>query len=137
MPAVLFTEVIREDNPHRHRIIPQLVRALSMYISCWAKQKPISFTAPDILMMNIRSWENLVLSLPNKDHRNHNLPRKKINRQQKNNAIITMVDKILLNETQKVSATREALIVLDSDYDENNLYQVESMSLEENKEKLE
>ena len=32
-------------------------------------------------------------------------------------------------ETQKVSAAREAPEFLDSDYDENNLYQVEKMSL--------
>ena len=40
-----------------------------------------------------------------------------------------MVDKILLNETQKVSAAGEAPELLDSDYGENSLYQVEKMSL--------
>ena len=35
-----------------------------------------------------------------------------------------MVDEILLNETKKVSALREAPEFLDYDYDENNLYQV-------------
>ena len=44
-----------------------------------------------------------------------------------------MVDEILLNETQKVSAAREAPEILDSDYDENDLYQVEKMCLEETK----
>ena len=48
-----------------------------------------------------------------------------------------MVDETLLNLTQKVSATREALEFFDSDYDVNNLYRVKKMILEENKEKLE
>ena len=46
------------------------------------------------------------------------------------------MDEILLNETQKVSADREAPQFLDSDHDENDLYQVESMSLEDTKENL-
>ena len=48
-----------------------------------------------------------------------------------------MVDEIVLNETQTVSATREAPYFLDSDYDANDLYQVEKMILEGNKEKIE
>ena len=47
-----------------------------------------------------------------------------------------MVDEILLNETQKVSAAREALAFLDSDCGENDLYQVEEMSLDKTKDKL-
>ena len=46
------------------------------------------------------------------------------------------MDEILLNETQKVSAAREAPEFLDSDCDGNNLYQVLKISLEETKEKL-
>ena len=47
------------------------------------------------------------------------------NRQQGNNDIINnVVDEILLNETKKVSAVREARNFWDSDYDDNNLYQV-------------
>ena len=45
--------------------------------------------------------------------------------QQENNAIVNnLVDEILLNETQKVSAARGEPDILDSDYDNNNLYQV-------------
>ena len=40
-----------------------------------------------------------------------------------------MVDEILLNETQKVSAARGAPEFLDSDCDEKNLYQAEKMIL--------
>ena len=46
-----------------------------------------------------------------------------------NNAIVNnAVDKILLTENQKLSAAREAPEFLDSDYDENNFYQVENES---------
>ena len=39
-----------------------------------------------------------------------------------------MVDEILLNETQKIIATNhEAPEILDSDYDKNDLYQVDKM----------
>ena len=55
-----------------------------------------------------------------------------------NNGIINnVVDEILLNETQKVSAAREAPDVLDSDCDENNIYWVQKISLERTKKKLE
>ena len=55
-----------------------------------------------------------------------------------NNVIINnVVDEIRLNETQKVSTEREAPEFLDSDFDENDLYQDEKMSLKETKEKLE
>ena len=44
-----------------------------------------------------------------KDHGNNPVPRNKFNRQQENNAIVNNeVDEILLNETQKVSASKEA-----------------------------
>ena len=75
---------------------------------------------------------------PTKDHGNNPIPRKKNNRQPENNAIINnVVDEIPLNETQKVSAAREAPEFLESDCDENNIYQVEKISLEETKEKIE
>ena len=48
-----------------------------------------------------------------------------------------MVDEILLNETQKVSAARETPEFLDSGFNEKNIHQVEKISLEENKEKIE
>ena len=40
-----------------------------------------------------------------------------------------MVDEILLNVTQKLSALREAETFLDSDCDENDLYQVDKLVL--------
>ena len=42
-----------------------------------------------------------------------------------------MVGEILLHETQKVSALREAPAFWDSGYDEKYIYRVEIMSLEE------
>ena len=64
------------------------------------------------------------------------MPRKKINRQQENNAIINNeVDENLL--TQKVnSSNHEATEFLDSDYDANYFYKVDRMSIEETKEKI-
>ena len=47
-----------------------------------------------------------------------------------------MVDEILLHETQKVSDAREVPSFLDPDYDENDIYQVERIGLEETKETL-
>ena len=47
------------------------------------------------------------------------------------------MDEILLNETQKVSAMKKGREFLEYDYDDNNIYQVEKMSLGETKEKLE
>ena len=47
-----------------------------------------------------------------------------------------MGDKILKHDTQKVSAARVAPTFLDSEYYENNIYQVERMSLKETKENL-
>ena len=74
---------------------------------------------------------------PTKYRGDHIVPRKKFNRQQENNAIVNnMVDEILLNETWKVSAAKEAPEFWDSDYDYTDLYEVESMSLEDTKEKV-
>ena len=75
--------------------------------------------------------------MPTKDRGSNPVPRRKINSQQETNVIVNnAVDEIVLNGTQKVSAAREAPEVLDSDYDEKNLYQVDKMSLKETKEKL-
>ena len=66
------------------------------------------------------------------------MPREKINRQLENSTIINnVVNDILLNETQKVSYVRESPEFLGSDYDENDIYQDERMSLEDTKNKLE
>ena len=48
-----------------------------------------------------------------------------------------MVYEIILHETQKVSAAKEAPDFSESGYDENELNQVEKMSLEDTREKLE
>ena len=73
-------------------------------------------------------------SKPTKEHGNRPVPRKIFNRQQENNDIVNnVVDEILLNETQNVSAAREAPEFLDSLYDENDLYQVEKVIIEETK----
>ena len=76
-------------------------------------------------------------SRPTKDRGRNPVPRKCFNRKQENNSIVNnSVDEILLPENQKVSAVRESLEFLDSDYDEHDVYQVDKMSLEDTKEKL-
>ena len=73
---------------------------------------------------------------PSNNFKNHHVTEKTFNRQQKNNTIINNVlGKILFHEIHKISAGREASKILDSDYDENYIYQVERMDLEETKEK--
>ena len=61
-----------------------------------------------------------------------------MNRQQGNNTIVNnAVDEILLNETQKLCAmNHEAPAFLDSEYNENDLYQVDKMIFEETKKNL-
>ena len=74
---------------------------------------------------------------PTKENGNHSIPSKKFKRHMEKNIYINdVVDDIILYETQKVSAAREATEVLDSDCDENYLYQVDKMILENIKEKL-
>ena len=69
---------------------------------------------------------NYAKGKPTKDHGNNSIPGEKNNRQLENNSIIkNVVDEIILNETQKVSAARESPEFLDSGYDANDLYQVE------------
>ena len=63
--------------------------------------------------------------------------RKKFYREPNNMAIVNIaVDEILLQENQKVSATKEAHENIESGLDEKNLYQINNMSLEDTKEKL-
>ena len=75
-------------------------------------------------------------SRPTKYHGSSPIPRESFNRQQENKAIVNNeVDKI--QPTQKVGATNhEAPEFLDSDYDANDLYKVDKISLEETKGKL-
>ena len=76
--------------------------------------------------------------IPTKDLRNDPVPRNKCNRKKENNDFVnSAVDEILLHENEKVSAAREAHENVDSDFDDNKIYQIDNMSLEETKEKLE
>ena len=73
-------------------------------------------------------------SRPTKDHDNDNKNRNKFNRHQDNNAIVKQsVDGILHQENNKVSAEEEVHKNTKSDFDENNLYQVDNMSLDDKK----
>ena len=60
------------------------------------------------------------------------------NRQQENNAIVKQwVDEILLEEDNKVSAEEEAQENIESDFNENDLYHIDNMSLDDKKENIE
>ena len=76
-------------------------------------------------------------SNPTKDSENHPVQAKILNIQQENNDIVNnMVYEILLYETQKLGAAKEAPEFLDPEYDDNEMYQDGIMSLEDNKENL-
>ena len=66
------------------------------------------------------------------------VPRKIFHKKQENHAIINnVVDEIQMTEPKKVIAVNhEAPYLLESYYNENDLYQVDNMSLDETKEKL-
>ena len=70
-----------------------------------------------------------------KDHGDNPVPRNKFIRQKGNNSIVNnAVDEVILHETKKVSVVEEAPEFLEYYYDENELYQVENISLEDTKE---
>ena len=72
------------------------------------------------------------------NNRGHNPSnRNKYTRQQYNNTIVnSSVDEITLQENDKVSAGTEAQEIIESEFDDNNLYRIDSMSLEKKKENL-
>ena len=81
-----------------------------------------------IILMNARSWETLVLItikvilIRTAGKITYQI---KFNSPQENDAIVNhLVGEILLNETQKLSSAREAKEFLESDYHENDIYQV-------------
>ena len=78
--------------------------------------------------------ETLVLSIIKLGILNIN----KFNRKQDNNAIVKQAyDEILLQKNNKVSAQEESHQNIESDFGENNLYQIGNMSLDNNKENIE
>ena len=71
---------------------------------------------------------------PTKELRNDPVPRKEFNRNQENNFIVNIeVDEILLYENQKVSAVKEAIERFESNFYENELYQIDNISLQDTK----
>ena len=64
------------------------------------------------------------------NHENSN----KYTRQQYNNTIVnSAVDEIIVQENNKVSAWTESQEVIESEFDKNDLYQIDNMSLEKRK----
>ena len=74
-----------------------------------------------------------------KNRRSNPIPKKGFNKKQENHTIIdNMVDELHMVESKKVSAVNhEAPEFLESGYDENDMYKVENMSLDDTKEKME
>ena len=71
----------------------------------------------------------------NRGHNNEN--RNKYTRQKYNNTIVnSAVDEIILQENNKVSAGTEAQEIIESEFDENDLYWIDNMSLEEKRKNL-
>ena len=69
---------------------------------------------------------------PTKDRRHDPMTRKEFNIQQDNNDIVNHAeDKILLQENNKVSAEEEAHENIESELDEDDLYNIDKMSLDE------
>ena len=70
--------------------------------------------------------------MPTTDRSNDPANRNKFNMKQDNNAIVNSeVNEILLQENQKVSAEKGAHENIESDFDENKLYYINNMSLED------
>ena len=96
-----------------------------------------------ILLMDVSSWVNLELITLNvsllRAAEEIPYPVKGSIKKQDNHTIIdNAMDELRIIESKKLSAVNhEAPGLLESDYDENYLYQVENMSLDETKEKLE
>ena len=65
------------------------------------------------------------------------VPIKIFNRKKENNSSVkSAVDEILLHKNQKLSAEKEAHEKFESDFDENELYQIDNMSLDDTKKNI-
>ena len=65
------------------------------------------------------------------------MPRNKFNRHQEKNSIVnSAVDEIFLQENKKVIARKGKNEKIKPDFDENKLYHIINMSLDDTKEKL-
>ena len=72
---------------------------------------------------------------PTKDHRQEPAAKKKFSRQKENNAIFqNIVYEIIQQENKKLSAEDEAHGSIYSGIDENNIYEIDNMILDEKKE---
>ena len=98
----------------------------------------VSSTSSGINHINARSWGNLVLSIlkhrPTKYRGNDPATRKKFNRQKQNNDIVNhTVDEIFLQENNKVSDESETHENIESKLDDNDIYQIDNMRLNNKK----
>ena len=74
---------------------------------------------------------------PNKDRRHEPATKNKFNRHKQNNAIVHhKVGGVILQDKKKLMAEDEAHENTDSEFDENDKYDINNMSLDEKKEKI-
>ena len=72
--------------------------------------------------------------MPTKDHGHDPVNGNKFNGQKQKNAIVNQeMDEIILQENSKVSTEAEAHEMIKPDINENHLYQIDNMSLDDNK----
>ena len=78
---------------------------------------------------------NYYKSRPSNNHGQEPATRKKFNRHKENNDIVNHeVDDIILQKNNKASSEYEAHENIDDEVDENDLYQIDNMSLDDKKE---
>ena len=71
---------------------------------------------------------------PTKDHRHDPAFKKTVNRHQQNNYIVQhSVDEIILQDNEKLNAEYESHGNIDSEIGDNNIYEIDNMSLDERK----
>ena len=77
---------------------------------------------------------NYIRIITSKDRGHNPVPKNKLNMHQEDNYIVnSAMDEILLHENQMVSSEKEAPENIECDFYDNEIYQVENMSLEDTK----
>ena len=145
MPSVLDKAVKIEEKSPCHILNPRRLRALkstAFFIDYQTgKSKTCLINFPRHSSDECKALGNFgskyAETIPTKDCGHDPITRKKFNNQQENDYIVKIaVDEILVNENEKGIATKEAHENVESYFDDNKLYQIDNMSLEDIKKKL-
>ena len=142
IPTVLVTAGKRDDKPPCQRLTLRWVRDLAsaeknMQIRTTVESKTCLIHGPgnssDECKVLGEFGDKYAKGKPKKDYGNRPIPRKKINRQQKITLLLIMWWMKSYLTKHKSKCCKGSTKVLDSVYDENDIYQVEMMSIEETK----